>query len=116
MKTTQVDTPGSMGLRMVQIQDPGGNIVQMPRITETEFKAKVKTIRPKALLAPFRRDTRKHIKKCFELDWTMTKMSRLILEEAPSRSYAMMCGMFASCVQFVFTCDWEPKVFDEKVF
>lgn len=80
MKTTQVDTPGSMGLRMVQIQDPGGNIVQMPRITETEFKAKVKTIRPKALLAPFRRDTQKHIKKCFELDWTMTKMSRLIPE------------------------------------
>jgi hypothetical protein len=65
------------GMRVVLLDGPDGP-VQMPRITENEYRAKLSQVRHCSVLAAFRRDTDKIVRKAFELDFSMMKKGRLI--------------------------------------
>eukprot|EP00931_Biecheleriopsis_adriatica_P090379 TRINITY_DN64379_c0_g1_i1.p1 TRINITY_DN64379_c0_g1~~TRINITY_DN64379_c0_g1_i1.p1 ORF type:complete len:932 (-),score=168.48 TRINITY_DN64379_c0_g1_i1:53-2848(-) len=70
---------GLAGVRVVLLDGPNGPM-QMPRVTETEFRSKATPVRQKSLLAAFCPDSPKLLQKCFALDWSMAKKSRLIPE------------------------------------
>jgi hypothetical protein len=70
---------GLAGTRVVIIGGPDGP-VQMPRVTETEFRARIERVRPKSLLQVFKRVTPSVLQEAFRLDWSLVKKGRLVPE------------------------------------
>jgi hypothetical protein len=82
MCTAPATTLGIAGQRVVLLDAPdGGAPVQLPRITEKEFKVTRKKERTKAFWSSYRMDTEKVIKDCFVSDWSRVKVGRLIKDE-----------------------------------
>lgn len=68
--------------RSVLLDGPDGTgPVQMPRITETEFRMRTKLPRGPAFYAAFRRETDKVVQECFLLDWSRAKVARLVSKD-----------------------------------
>eukprot|EP00439_Symbiodinium_sp_Y106_P053876 s786_g7.t1 len=68
--------------RSVLLDGPAGTgPVQMPRITETEFRMRTKLPRGPAFYAAFRRETEKVVQECFLLDWNRAKVARLVSKD-----------------------------------
>lgn len=58
----------------------GAGPVQMPRITETEYRMTSKKARGKTFFSGFERDDDKMLRKCLETDWSRAKISRIVPE------------------------------------
>jgi len=73
---------GPLGKRVVLLEDPGGaGAVQMPRVTESEFRMKTKSAKAKTFFSAFKRDTTAVLDECLSLDWSRAKVSRIVAEE-----------------------------------
>lgn len=82
-KKGMVSPPSSGGLagqRTVLLDPPEGSAVpvQMPRVTEREFKFKTKLRRPKSFWSGFKGDTDQVLQACMTMDWSRAKVGRLI--------------------------------------
>lgn len=70
------------GRRTVLMDDPGGaGPVQMPRVTETEFRMRTKQARSKPFFAGFKRESDAVVRECFVLDWSRAKVGRIVGEK-----------------------------------
>jgi len=70
-----------VGRRTVLLDGPGGaGPVQMPRVTDAEFRMKTTRLRSKPFFAGFKRDSDAIMKECFRLDWSRAKVGRLVEE------------------------------------
>jgi hypothetical protein len=79
----QLEPHGLAGTRVVVISGPDGP-VQMPRITETEFRARVAHERPKSILQAFKRESRSMVNDAFRHDWSLIKKNRLVPQSQES--------------------------------
>ncbi|CAE6955318.1 unnamed protein product [Symbiodinium natans] len=69
--------------RSVLLDGPDGvGPVQMPRITESEFRMRTKPPRGPAFYATFRHESEKVVQACFLLDWSRAKVARLVSKDA----------------------------------
>eukprot|EP00929_Paragymnodinium_shiwhaense_P070513 TRINITY_DN35703_c0_g1_i1.p1 TRINITY_DN35703_c0_g1~~TRINITY_DN35703_c0_g1_i1.p1 ORF type:complete len:1091 (+),score=258.84 TRINITY_DN35703_c0_g1_i1:94-3366(+) len=70
---------GPSGRRVLLLDGPGGvGAVQMPRVTETEFKMVSKKPRAKSFFKDFRRESPELLKRCMQLDMSRAKLKRLV--------------------------------------
>eukprot|EP00927_Polykrikos_kofoidii_P038849 TRINITY_DN33295_c0_g4_i1.p1 TRINITY_DN33295_c0_g4~~TRINITY_DN33295_c0_g4_i1.p1 ORF type:complete len:1137 (+),score=185.90 TRINITY_DN33295_c0_g4_i1:319-3411(+) len=73
---------GPCGRRVVMLDGPAGiGPVQMPRVTETEYRMKTKCARGKSFYAAYKRETEAVVRECFDVDWSRSKMSRIVNSE-----------------------------------
>lgn len=63
--------------RSVLLDGPGGP-VQMPRITESEFRMRTKVPRGVPFYADYQRESPKLMEECFLLDWSRAKVARIV--------------------------------------
>merc|ERR1712232_990571 len=69
------------GQRVVLLDGPGGvGPVQMPRVTQSEFRMRTKRPRRKSALASFKVETEAVLKECLRLDWSRAKINRIVPE------------------------------------
>lgn len=69
--------------RTVLLDTPAGP-VQMPRITESEFRMRTKVPRGVPFYADFQRESEKLIEECFLLDWSRAKVARIVGKSSES--------------------------------
>ncbi|CAJ1392831.1 unnamed protein product [Effrenium voratum] len=68
--------------RTVLLDGPNGVPVQMPRITESEFRMRTKVPRGRPFYADFCGETPARLRDCFLLDWSRAKVARIAKGEA----------------------------------
>lgn len=81
-RTRPPHADGLLGKRTVVLDGPGGaGAVHMLRITETEFRSKVKREKGKPFFANFKKESEKVRHDCLFTDWGRAKVGRIVGEK-----------------------------------
>jgi len=87
------------GQRIVLLSDhSNGSILQMPRMTETEFRMQTKITPKLSALTYWRRDRKRVLQDCLRLDWSRAKISRVVPRAAQEAVYRVLDSEYGKVV------------------
>lgn len=92
--SSQQQPPAScdpVGRRIVLLDGPNGaGPVQMPRVTEAEFRMRTNKRRSKPFFHGFKRESEATLRECFRLDWSRAKVGRIVPEAERAAVQALL--------------------------
>lgn len=89
--------------RPVVLLDPPGGVgppVQMPRVTEEEFRMRTSCPDVRSITASFRRDTDEVMRNCLKVDWPRVKLSRVVTKDERNGVYELLHANYRRIVEW----------------